>query len=190
MDDDSLAPSTPQASSALIHAPSVFPISEDPGTPPTRSRFQKFCDVLAQRKLYDDYEPVAKAIKIMLQMFIGIVLVCTFALNVLAKIFYFAEITPLRQFAELNPLDIAAYGLFFSAGIDLAYMLFTEGPDEALDPIMTGIAGAILLGVAQIHVDKIQEGMTLFLETAALAGLFAVRLYLFNKNRTINQEKK
>jgi hypothetical protein len=190
MADDSLIPSTPQVSSARINSPSAFPIPEDPGTPPTRSRFQKLCDALAQRNLYDDYEPVAKTIKIMMQMSIGIILVCTFILNVLAKIFYFVENTPLRKFAELNPLNIAAYGLFFSAGIDLAYMLFTDGPDEALDPIMAGVAGAILLGVAQINADKIQEGITLFLETAALAGLFAVRLYLFNKNRITNKEKQ
>ena len=81
-----------------------------------------------------------------------------------------------------------------STGVDLAYMLFTPGPDEALDPVMTGLAAAILLGVGQLDFSKIQvgQGVALFLAAGSLAGLFATKKYLFhplkeNKNGTKNQ---
>jgi hypothetical protein len=64
-----------------------------------------------------------------------------------------------------NPLDLIAYGLFFSStGVDLAYMLFTPGPDEAIDQVMTGLAGAILLSLGKFDFTKLQleKGVILY----------------------------
>jgi hypothetical protein len=36
-----------------------------------------------------------------------------------------------------------------SAALDLAYMLFTEGPDEAVQPLIVGIAAAVLISVSE-----------------------------------------
>lgn len=49
-------------------------------------------------------------------------------------------------------------------------MLFTPGPDEAIDPLMTGLAAAILLGIGQIDYKKIQvqHGIILFLAVGVL----------------------
>src|SRR5690242_7990549 len=38
--------------------------------------------------------------------------------------------------------------LAFSAALDLAYMLFTPGPDEAVDPVIVAIAAAMLILVS------------------------------------------
>jgi len=35
--------------------------------------------------------------------------------------------------------------LIFSAAIDLAYMLFTPGPDEAIDPVIVAMAATVLI---------------------------------------------
>jgi hypothetical protein len=45
---------------------------------------------------------------------------------------------------EFDPLRIVGVGLLFSTAIELAFLLFTPGPDEALDPVITGIAGILL----------------------------------------------
>ena len=99
-----------------------------------------------------------------------------------------------KWIAQLNPLDIIAYGLFFSTGIDLAYMLFTPGPDETLEPVMTGLAAAILLGLGKLDLSQapVEHGIVLFLAAAALAGLFATRKFLFHpdekQNNTMQDE--
>lgn len=114
-------------------------------------------------------------------MLIGIIL---FVLLLLRVLVYFAGtfgIPLLQLIAGAQPLDLIAYGLFFSTGVDLAYMLFTPGPDEAIDPVMTGLAAGILLGIGRIDFTKLQlqHGIVLFLAVAALAGLFATKKYLY-----------
>jgi hypothetical protein len=42
-------------------------------------------------------------------------------------------------------LQIVAVGLIVSTAIELAYMLFTIGPDEAIDPVITALAAILLL---------------------------------------------
>lgn len=46
---------------------------------------------------------------------------------------------------KIKSLVFVANALALSCGFQLAYMLVTKGPDEAVEPIMLGIASAILL---------------------------------------------
>ncbi|HBY9711066.1 TPA: hypothetical protein MJA59_003038 [Klebsiella aerogenes] len=46
---------------------------------------------------------------------------------------------------RIKSLVFVANALALSCGFQLAYMLVTKGPDEAVEPIMLGIASAILL---------------------------------------------
>lgn len=46
---------------------------------------------------------------------------------------------------RIKALVYVAKALALSCGFQLAYMLVTKGPDEAVEPIMLGIASAILL---------------------------------------------
>lgn len=48
-------------------------------------------------------------------------------------------------FLKIRTLVYVASALAVSCGIQLAYMLITDGPDEAVDPLMLGIASTILL---------------------------------------------
>jgi hypothetical protein len=132
---------------------------------------------------YHAFEPYAKKIKSLIQMLIGIILIGFLLVKVSANIIYALGNPFVRPLAEQNPLEIVAYGLFFSTGIELAYMLFTDGPDEAIDPVMTGLAAAILLGIGRIDFAVVQQGITLFLAVSALAGLFAIKTYLYDKDK-------
>lgn len=145
-------------------------------------------------ELYQTYKPLAESIKITIQMVIGCILGIVVALDGILFLCSAFSAPSAHWLTYLNPLNIIAYGLFFSTGVDLAYMLFTPGPDEAIDPVMTGLAAAILLGIGKIDFSTIQleQGVSLFLAAAALAALFATKKYLFHplkedKNDTNNQ---
>ncbi len=115
-------------------------------------------------------------------MLIGVALVIILLIQIIVLIFTYRQNPFSSSFMPNNPLKIIAYGLFFSTGVDLAYMLFTPGPDEAIDPVMTGLAAAILLGVGNISDYsqlQLKHGVILFLAVAALAGLFATKKYLY-----------
>jgi drug/metabolite transporter (DMT)-like permease len=66
-------------------------------------------------------------------------------------------------------------GLAVAAAVELAYTLFTDGPDEALDPLMLGLSAALILQLG--HADRFAwtEGLAAILYVGALAGLFVVR---------------
>jgi hypothetical protein len=77
--------------------------------------------------------------------------------------------------------------LLFSAAIDLAYMLFTPGPDEALQPVIIGIAAAVLILVLkfketiEVNNDKILTPnviwpvLSIFILVCAMTFLFYIR---------------
>ncbi|MFB4413068.1 hypothetical protein [Pantoea sp. ANP04] len=52
---------------------------------------------------------------------------------------------------HIKTLTYVANALAISCGLQLAYMLVTEGPDEAVEPIMLGIASVILLILSTIE---------------------------------------
>lgn len=47
-----------------------------------------------------------------------------------------------QHFTTINTFSYIASALAISAGLDLGYMLFTKGPDEALEPLLLGITSA------------------------------------------------
>ncbi|MFM5581812.1 hypothetical protein ACET8Y_03625 [Aeromonas veronii] len=47
-----------------------------------------------------------------------------------------------QHFTIINTFSYIASALAISAGLDLGYMLFTKGPDEALEPLLLGITSA------------------------------------------------
>ncbi len=85
---------------------------------------------------------MAGAARVLIQMAIGVVLVL--------YVFYFA-----RDFLLLRDVDnhisyrdllgIIGYGLVVSAGIDLAYMLFTPKLDEAVEPLLVALSAGVIL---------------------------------------------
>ncbi len=169
----------------------------------SQSRFSKLLNAFKRPNFSDDTDNThglynflrhyAESIKIILQMSIGVILGIALLIDGFAFLLSVFGNPSKISFATFNPLDIIAYGLFFSTGVDLAYMLFTPGPDEAIDPVMTGLAAAILLGIGNIgDISKldIQHAIILTLAVAALAGLFATKKYLFHPSDKNEKDRK
>ncbi|MEG0233190.1 MAG: hypothetical protein RR970_02355 [Hafnia sp.] len=54
----------------------------------------------------------------------------------------------------IKTLQYVGSALAVSCGVQLAYMLITEGPDEAVEPIMLGVASTILLILSAISPES------------------------------------
>ncbi|GBD55945.1 hypothetical protein [Gluconobacter wancherniae] len=86
-------------------------------------------------------------------------------------------------FLSQNTLSIIGDGLALSAGIDLAYMLFTPGPDEVIAPLLTALSATIVLIISNderlnlsliFGVFILIIGMILLMISGYLTGLIAV----------------
>lgn len=76
--------------------------------------------------------------------------------------------------AGRSALTTTAAGLAFSAGLELAYMLFTPGPDEAIDPVILGLASLVLLVISVDNVGLLQVIMVFFL-VLSIGFLFTIK---------------
>jgi hypothetical protein len=74
--------------------------------------------------------------------------------------------------------QVVADALAAATVIQLAYTLFTPGPDEALDPVLLALATVFLFEIGQINQFQWQDGVTILLYAAGLGLLFAVRVFL------------
>jgi hypothetical protein len=138
---------------------------------------QNEIDRLASAKshpVYNAYRFRAEGIKIILQMLIGSALAGILVIKLICRAVGWGA----RYWAfQMTTLDLVGHALAYSAGIELAYTLFTPGPDEALDPVLMGLAAAALLAFAQINTLVIGQAASAALYCACIGGLFAVRKY-------------
>lgn len=81
----------------------------------------------------------------------------------------------LHRLAEKHPLEIAGYFLALSACVELAYMLYTEGPDEAIEPVMLGFAAAALIVSAGDSVVSYRSAVILVVLVAGIGYLFYLK---------------
>jgi len=74
--------------------------------------------------------------------------------------------------------------LLASSAIELGYMLFTPGPDEAIVPVITGIAASILMILSNSSVLDLDDSLSLGILVVAIGCLFWVKeKYLRDKNQ-------
>jgi hypothetical protein len=74
--------------------------------------------------------------------------------------------------------QIIADALAAATVIELAFTLFTPGPDEALDPVLLAIASALLFQLGRVSQFHWQDGLTVVLYGTALGALFVVRVFI------------
>jgi hypothetical protein len=74
--------------------------------------------------------------------------------------------------------QIIASALAAATVIELAFTLFTPGPDEALDPVLLAIAAALLFQLGKVDQFHWQDGLAVVLYGIALAALFMVRVFI------------
>jgi hypothetical protein len=160
-------------------------------------------DSLAQSGEHSDSDPayprpvedVARRIKAILQMAIGIYAVgwlgWTFLLS--SQIHNCAamqevNMKPSHSVCYLIPpgeivFRLIADALAASTVIELAFTLFTPGPDEALDPVLLAVAAALLFQLGKIDGFKWQEGAAIAFYSVSLGILFVVRVFLASGER-------
>jgi hypothetical protein len=88
-----------------------------------------------------------------------------------------------EQFCYLIPpanvaFQIIASALAAATVIELAFTLFTPGPDEALDPVLLAIAAALLFQLGKVEQFHWQDGLAVVLYGMALGALFVVRVFI------------
>jgi len=122
--------------------------------------------------IYQRAEPYAYRIKAILQMIIAVVAVCVVG-------WQFLHVWPKGAGQPTNLLlNGIGVGLAASAVVELAYTLFTAGPDEALDPLMLGLSATILIELGRPDPLTAGRAAALLLLGVLLAVLFTVRLFL------------
>lgn len=135
----------------------------------------------ASRDLHDAIEPYARNIKIVLQMLIGFVAVCIVILRAFSAYPGIASnpsnLFPFTMYlvSGVGPLDIVGVALAFSTAVELAYTLFTRGLDEAINPLIMGIAAAILIAISPPGNFKVEVMSAVALAVVVIAILFLIQ---------------
>jgi hypothetical protein len=124
--------------------------------------------------LYEKCRETAETCKIFLQMLIGVSIVILLGVKLFLKITQAHSASLLGVLATNPTLEIVGDALEVSAGIELAYMLFTPGPDEAIEPLIFGLAATALLVISDGNQTYRASLMVLVL-VASVGFLFWVR---------------
>jgi hypothetical protein len=153
----------------MIPGGQVFTIAPTSSTAPAWRRPLSWMKKKDGSDLYSATKPPAKWLKAIVQMLIGV--------GTLATLMVLVWIPHLRAvgIGELA-LRIVGTGLALSAVVELTYTLFTDGPDEALDPLTLGLSSFILLKISDPNTGLyVRNASTIVLLVVALAGLFVLR---------------
>lgn len=97
-------------------------------------------------------------------------------------------------FLQIKTLVYVAAALAISCGIQLAYMLITDGPDEAVDPLMLGIASTILLILSDSNAKDWtpERSLAVVMLVICLPVLFACSRWMrrVSKNERVERKEK
>ena len=87
-----------------------------------------------------------------------------------------AGFTPLA----MGSVQIIPGALAVADGVELAYTLYTPGPDEALDPLMLGLSSGLLLLVTRDEpkLSVISQFLAVLVGVLALGALFLTHALL------------
>jgi hypothetical protein len=127
------------------------------------------------KRLYAASGPRAYFAKVALQMIIGIGTVTNLCWAVIRAIELHHHGQVLYAPTARTSILIITAGLAAAAAVELAYTLFTPGPDEALEPLMLGLSAGILLLVTRPDVPVAWQFLGTVLGVLALGLLFLIR---------------
>jgi hypothetical protein len=145
--------------------------NEKPAGPERLEEQSKSLDV--DKRIQKWVRPCAGSARVLIQMAIGILLVA-YVLHLAWDFVLFRDIDNHMKYGNL--LGIIGYGLVVSAGVDLAYMLFTPKLDEAVEPLIVALsAGAIIL-LSKEGVEPVWgTPVAVLLMVASIVALFWVK---------------
>lgn len=123
-------------------------------------------------QLYAWIAPKARLLKAVVQMLIGVLAVANLGAQMRKGHIWWSPGFPTAE----NSLKLIGSALAAATVVELAYTLFTDGPDEVLDPLMLGITTFLIieLGRTTTHITW-GTGFGLLLSIIALGVLFAIR---------------
>ena len=125
--------------------------------------------------VYGRWQPWAKKIKIRCQMITGALTVMAIIAAVGIRFTELAKGTGSVGGITSEVFAVTAAGLAVAAALELAYALYTPGPDEALDPLILGVSSTFLFLASQSTKLDWQFGVAAVLLAVALYGLFKVK---------------
>jgi len=130
-------------------------------------------DLSPAARLYRFAVRPAYLVKVICQMLLGLGLAIAF----IAKIYMFV-LTDYQCVAEAkslgnsirctNTLAIMAYALALSAGFELAYRMFSDGIQGAIDPLIVGVSSAFLLIVSSLPLENVNWQVAMLLTSLTL----------------------
>jgi hypothetical protein len=116
--------------------------------------------------------PKARLIKAVVQMFIGFLAVARLIAMMWNGNTWWAPDFPGAE----QSLAFIGAALAAATVVELAYTLFTDGPDEVLDPLMLGISAFLIIELGKSHTQIVWgTGLGLLLSAITLGILFAIR---------------
>ena len=157
-------------------------------------------------EIYNACKPQAVSIKIWGQMLVGILVVFSLFVHLIVRVAIpdFAidksiELISLCRCQRLTlllyksePLKIVGFWLSISAGLELAYMLYTPGPDEAIEPLILGVTSALLIIISGVDAENMswQLALTVLVLSGTLGFLFYIREKFIESEKRRKKEQK
>jgi hypothetical protein len=119
----------------------------------------------------------ARVVKVLLQMLVAGVTMVFMVWGLVEKLIADRALLPVidAQPTVHFVLGVVGVGLAVATAVELAYGLFTDGPDEIVDPIMLGLASAILIQLADAQRFDTGQAVAALLYVVALGVLFMTR---------------
>jgi hypothetical protein len=133
-------------------------------------------------KVYNNVQPIAEGVKAILQIVIGLSSVVILITQLCIHLSESALTLGNRALA------IIGVALAFSAVVELAYTFFTDGPDEAIDPLILGLSSFALIEISRSDTHLNTVAIPILLVTLAIVVLFVARRFLLEvrKKATAN----
>lgn len=128
------------------------------------------------QKLYSAAKPIAELVRVVLQFGVGAFIFYTVLLKVLEFADYkFESLFLASKLYARDFLLIIGGSLLVSSAIELGYMLFTPGPDEAIDPLILSITASALITLSEVEAKLLGSQ---YLMDAVIILLFSISLTL------------
>lgn len=124
---------------------------------------------------YRQAAPVAHYVKAVIQMVAGSATILVAAWRLFQNLALQHESADM---AGIHLFSIVGLGLGIGAATELAYTLYTHGPDEALDPLMLALSAALLLQLGSLKNFDLRQAAASVLFVVALTALFLAKKYL------------
>jgi hypothetical protein len=136
---------------------------------------ERHTDRRAEHWLYHKWQKPARTVKICLQMIVGVLTVVAVVAAIVISTTQLARRNGSIGNVTTEIFSVTAAGLAAAAVIELAYALYTPGPDEALDPLILGVSSTFLFLASKSPSLNWQFGVAGVLFAVTLYGLLKVK---------------